>query len=71
MRNTETRIEYISCCSALALDRVKAVSLGSKKEEGGELACEIREKEEILVSMKFTTRKGSVALPWAVNKDSA
>lgn len=41
------------------------------KSEGGELACEIREKEEILVSMKFTTQKGSVALPWAINKDSA
>lgn len=47
------------------------VSVGSEKEEVGELACKIREKEEILVSMKFTTLKGSAKLPWAISKDSA
>lgn len=37
--------------------------LAARKRRLGELACNIKEKEEILVSMKFTTLKGSMELP--------
>lgn len=50
--------------------KTKLSASAVKKAEAGELACKIRAEEEIPVSMEFTALRGSVELPWALNKGS-